>query len=209
MRAAQLLSQTGAGIAFKLPGVRTQAGLRHGLGRSLKRFDELARHCRLQVPEANQSIGVRRGTSPCRDDGGVGCHALKYLQVTKIDHRLNLRVFQQVGAQILPGAGFEKGGRRDKTDTPTPAPIAKQPNRQLEKVAIQVGTVARHGVALFQVGLESLQALHPHIRRVADNYIKAAARDDVRKCSRPVKGPCIKTQAMEPIVGAGDQTIAD
>ena len=74
-------------------------------------FTQIFGHFAANIEKAHKRTAARRTTALGNDNGWVGCHAFKYLDITEIDHGLNLRIGQQVAAQVFSRTRLEKRTR--------------------------------------------------------------------------------------------------
>ena len=72
---------------------------------------------------------------------------------------------------------------------PSRPPSLNSDHAALVKIGVEVGAIGGDAVMFLQIGLDRFDIFHPHIGRIADHDIEAAALEHLRKGRAPVERP--------------------
>ena len=85
---------------------------------------------------------------------------------------------------VLARTGAEEGRGRDEAEPPA---VLQQPDAPLVEIGVEVGAVGGDDIMLGEIRLDRLDKLHPHIGRIADHDIEAAARENFGERRAPIE----------------------
>ena len=146
-----------------------------GIGRafSAKLRFEILRRAILQQQKGHIAA---LGALPQRHDRRIGDDAVEDAQIAEIHDAFDRRILGEEAAQALAGAGAKKARRGDEAQ---PSAVFQQSHAFLEEIGVEIGALGGDGVMSREIGLRRFEIFHPHIGRIAEDDIEAAARRNI------------------------------